>query len=197
MAGPLDPPGECAGTAGQPALDTGPPLTCYWYEGEAMLTKVKRAIIWYLTLLAPFALKLTLVLLFWSECIYGRNLWVFILCQNGVTFSWTLEPNLRHFWTDNIKTEMFPSSEIVSRVKICPWFASVRFRGLSGGWGPNVIYWDIYVINLIVIVVFSPRPSRGHQNLTEANQGHIFTLLKISELGDILVLMWSVQKCLK
>ena len=50
---------------------------------------------------------------------YGRNLWVCILCQKGVTFSWTLELYLRHFWTDHIKTEMFPISEIVSRVKIC------------------------------------------------------------------------------
>ena len=67
----------------------------------------------------------------WSAIyIYGRNLWVCILCQNGVTFSWTLEPYLRHYWTDHIKTEMFPISEIVSRVKICHRFASVRF------WGP-------------------------------------------------------------
>ena len=53
------------------------------------------------------------------QCIYGRYFSVCILYQNGVTFSWTLDLYLRHFWTDHIKTEMFPSSEFVSRVKIC------------------------------------------------------------------------------
>ena len=42
-----------------------------------------------------------------------------------------------------------------------------------------------------------PWPPGGPWNLIESYQWHIFTLLTISELGNISVLMWSVQKCLK
>ena len=51
--------------------------------------------------------------------VYRMFFSVWILSQNVVTFSWTFELYLRHFWTNHIKTEMFPSSKIVSRVKIC------------------------------------------------------------------------------
>ena len=64
---------------------------------------------------------------------YGRYFSVWILCKIFVTFCWTLELCLRHFWTGHIKTKMFPSSVIVSRVKICHWYASVRFWGHPGG----------------------------------------------------------------
>ena len=46
-------------------------------------------------------------------------------------------------------------------------------------------------------VTFNPGPRGDPRNPTEAYQWHIMTLLTILELGNILVLMWSVLKCLK
>ena len=57
------------------------------------------------------------------------------------------------------------------------------------GRGPNTTITIKLITLMSQYITFCPQPPEGPQNLTEANQWHIFTLLTILELGINSVLM--------